>query len=364
MSELETIGQRMGERLLASGLLSSVEVELQEQEKNLILVLSPQRPHALSPQYERIMRFCINFQGNHKSYAQKKNVFIWCSAFVEEISPDKTCRVWINCKSPCGYMGFDVLSELILLGLKLSQSLSPVSHAYQLEHLMQIYRNKEDVLTFCEHFIAYVIQAGDDLPTKECEAPLHTLWLCCPKHRFLFVQRLLLGGWLHHIFWNFDSGKEYLPDREYLLAPPAGEDLKQLLSDHLRQAFTPRQWLQARFAYSTLLEEQHWERPTKQCQRKHHMSWACCPLHTALNALSYLLSQWLEYFDTLYHISDMVDEEGHAVGLFSINWMALFIHLAQLDIRDISFPRWLEEVPSVNIQQFHYRQASSRHDIS
>lgn len=362
MSELETIGQRMGERLLASELLSSVEIELQEQAKSLILVLSPQT-RELSPQYERIMRFCLNFQGNYKSLAQKKNAFVWCGAFVENISPNKTCRVWINCTSPCGYIGFDVLSELILLGLKLSQSLPPISHTYHMEHLMHIYRKKEDVLTFYERFIAYVIQANDDLPTEDCEVSLHTLWLCCPKHRFLFVQRLLLNSWLHHIFWNFDLNEEYLPaERVYLLTPPMTEELKRLLSDHLRQAFTPQQWLQARFAHSILLEEQHWERPTKDCQRKHD-GWACCPLHTALSALSYLFGRWLEHFDSLYHMSRMVDEQGQISGLSSVNGMALFIHLAQLDINGLTFPYWFKDVPSVDIKQFHSCEDRARRDI-
>jgi hypothetical protein len=223
MSEVELIGQRMSQHLLASGWLESVEIELQE--KSLVLTLFPDNALGLSPQYERIMRFCLNFLGDSMSHALTSSVFPWCAAHVGGVFPDRACPIWINCSHLCGYIGIDVLCELILLGLRLSQSLSlsPIApQDFHPEDLLQVYRTKEEVLDFYEQFITHVIQAGDDLPTKACDTSLRSLWLCCPKHRFLFLQRLMLNGWLHHIAWEWKLGQEYseLPDTEYLLEVP------------------------------------------------------------------------------------------------------------------------------------------------
>jgi hypothetical protein len=165
----------------------------------------------------------------------------------------------------------------------------------------------------------------------------------------------MLNGWLHHIAWEWKLGQEYseLPDTEYLLEVPTVEEVKQCLSDQLERTFTPQQWLQAYFACEARVEEQHWERPTGQCLRKHYVSLACCPLHTALNATFYLFRQWLEHFDTLYHMSEMADEHGHTSGLLSANGVALLIHLAKLDTNSIPFTEWFQGVPFVDIRKFH-----------
>lgn len=355
IAELEMIGQRMGERLLASRLLSTVEIELQE--KSFVLTFSPIPTLTIS---QRIMRFCMNFFGELKPPPRHHELFTWCAAFAE-FPDDRTCRVWVACDFYTGYAGFDVLSELLLLGLKLSSKLpSPVeSNGYRLEDLVQVYRTKEEVLTVYEHFVAQVIGAGDDLPTNECEPLLRTRWTCCPKHRFLFVQRLMLNDWLHHIFdvWDPDEEYEVLPEMDYLVDHPSVEEMQQSLADFLAKTFPPQEWLRARFAYAVQVEREHWDRPIKHlCQRKHHISLACCSFHTAMMAIWYLFSTWLEHYNDIYHMSEMRDEQGYPSGLSSANGIAFLIRLANLDTCDIAFTGWFKGVPSIDVSKFHLQQ--------
>jgi hypothetical protein len=310
------------------------------------------------------MRFCINFFGELKPPARSHYLFHWCAAFAEFPS-DEICKVWVDCDFYIGYGGFDTLTELMLLGLKLSRtlSLSPsnsCSSAYRLEDLMQIYRTKEEVLTYYEHFVTQVLQSGDDLPTNECDPEFSIRWTCCPKHRYMFIQRLMLNDWLHHIFdtIRFDEEEEHeaLPERDYLVDYPSTEEMKQRLSNLLVQTFSPQEWLRARFAYGVQAEHEHWELPIKDtCQRKHHGSLLCCQFHTTMNIIWFLFSAWLEHFNDIYHISSWVDEQGHVPGLSSVNGVALFIHLANIDTSGITFTNWFKDVLSVDIKKFHLR---------
>lgn len=352
----------MGERLLASRLLSTVEIELQK--KSLVLTLSPIPTLMIS---QRIMRFCMNFFGEQKPRARSHELFNWCAAFAE-FPTDHTCQVWVDCDFYIGYEGFDVLSELLILGFKLSYKLlSPSeSSAYCLEDLLQVYRTKEEVLDFYERFVAQVIQTGDDQPTNECEPSLHARWTCCPKHRFLFVQRLMLNGWLHHIFDAWNPSKEYeaLPDMDYLVDHPSVQEMQQRLSHLLKQTFSPQEWLRTRFAYAVQEEREHWERPVKHsCQRKHHISLVCCSFHAAMTAIWYLFSTWLEHYNDIYHMSSLVDEQGHPSGLFSVNGIAFLVHLAKLDTRDISFTERFKGVLSVDVSVFHLQKGNDSYNI-
>ncbi len=307
-SENSKIGQRMYATLQASGLLSSVEIELHEN--------------------------------------QRRELFIWCALFVET-----PCRIWVDCESPCGYAGFDVLSELIILGLKLSQSLVPSFYSYSPGDLLRVYRTKDEVLNFYADMASRVIKDDADLPAQECDMALRDLWLCCPKHRLLFVQRLLLVGWLHHLLENWDT-----PEREaksYLLDPPS---LQQLIAHLLEQTFTPQEYLRSRFAYEVRREQEQWDLRTHQCLRKHHTSLLCCPFHVSMTAIWYLFSAWLVHFDDIYHMSDMRDEEGYDRALSCADGVALFIHLSKLNVSDMTFPEWLRDVPTFDVSKYHCQQ--------
>ena len=353
ISEQENIGQRMSERLMASGLLSAVKVELQE--KSFVLTLSPIPTLTIS---QRIMRFCLNFFGNSKPRPCDQELFFWCAAYVE-FPNDQTCTVWVDSDFfYAGSAGFDVLTELLLLGLRLSCALpSPVQESpYSMERLVHVYRTKEEVLTFYEGFVAQVIRDGDDLPTSTCEPSLRTRWVCCPKHRYLFVQRLLIADWLHHILseYHFEGNYEALPEIDYLVDHPSIEEMQHRLSGFLAQTFSPQEWLGMRFAYTMQVEHEHWDRPIRHvCQRQHHISFACCPFHTAMTAIWYLFSAWLQHYNDIYHISDVVDEHGYSSGLSSINGIALLVYLAKLDTQNISFPEWFQSVPSIDVSKFH-----------
>ncbi len=351
-AELETIGQRIATRLMQCQLLSTIEVELREE--CLVLTLQPIATLTLSP---RIMRFCLNFLGARRHHAQQNELFIWCAVFVEDCDP-QCCRIWIDCAHPCGYQGFDVLAELLLLGLNLSRELLPSIHTGSLDDLLQVYRTREEVLTFYKRFITHVIRVSADLPTEACEPQLYARMLCCPKHRHLLLQRLLLNHWLHHLYDAWKPFQEYdaLPDMEYVSAPPTPAQMQQRLATLLDQSFAPQAWLEARFAYSVQAENERWELPTLLCQRKHHVSLACCSFHTAMMAIGYLFSAWLEHFDDLYHIRDMRGEHSGKIGLYSVTGVALFIHLAKLDISNIPFTRWFEKVPHKDVSMYRWVQ--------
>src|SRR2546429_4925560 len=128
------IGQHMAERLWASGLLSSVEVELEAES----LMLVSAQGMVLS---ERVMRFCIDFQGS-KQQEGRRNVFGWSN--IEEIS-DQRCRIRVSGLLPAE---FDMITEVILLGLRHSRFLPPSSVFYESSNLLRVYQTREDVLTF------------------------------------------------------------------------------------------------------------------------------------------------------------------------------------------------------------------------
>jgi hypothetical protein len=347
-SELETIGQRLTTRLQPCQALSSIEIEFQAE--SLVLTLQSITSVVLNP---RILRFCLNFLGSDKHCAEQTELFCWCAAFVEHCD-QHACRVWIDCHFYCGYQGFDVLAELILLGLKLSCELRPSSFTDTLSNLFQMYRRPEEVLAFYEGFVAHVISEEADLQANACDPQLYARFLCCPTHRRLLLQRLVLNHWLHHLFDNWEPGQEYheLPEMEYISAHPTLSQMQQRLSALLEQTFSAQGWLEARFAYSVQAENEHWDRPTLSCQRKHHISLACCAFHTAMITVGDLFSAWLEHFDDLYHIRGMKSEENGHFGLFSVTGIALFIRLARLDIREITFTRWFEGVPSKDVSAY------------
>jgi hypothetical protein len=354
LSILEAIELHIRKPLLASGFLSQVERELQG--TNLFLTLKPIQGFTIS---ERIICFCINFFGEHKPSAHSYELFGSCAAFVE-CPNDQTCKVWVDCDFYCGYAGFDVLSELLVLGLKLSNAFikpSSSSHSvYCLKDLVQVYRTKEEVLDFYEQFAARIIQAGDDLFTETCDPSRRARWTCCPKHQYIFLQRLMIADWLPHIFDVWDPSEEYeaLPDMDYLVDHPSVEHMQQRISHLLAQTFSPQEWLRARFAYAAQAEREHWERPVRHiCQCKHHISLACCQFHTAMTAIWYLFSAWLEHYNDLYQISSMVNEKGYTTRLFSVNGIALLIHLARLDTDGISFTSWFESIHEVDVNKFH-----------
>jgi hypothetical protein len=54
-------------------------------------------------------------------------------------------------------------------------------------------------------------------------------------------------------------------------------------------------------------------------------------------------------------MSSLVDEQGHASGLFSVNGIAFLIHLASLDMYDIVFTEWYERVRAVDVSTFHHQ---------
>src|SRR5581483_5190258 len=149
--------------------------------------------------------------------------------------------------------------------------------------LLRIYRRKEDILVAYEHLAAHVIQTDSDLYTESCEETLRDRWLCCPKHRLLMLQRILLNGWLHHTLNEWEPYQEYdaEPDQIYL-APPPQEETQSYLTDILQRTFTPREWLQTRFSRLYQGEQEGWELPTHTCQRKHHINLLCCPFHASL----------------------------------------------------------------------------------
>ena len=359
LSELETIGQRMITRMKPCQLLSSIEVE--PQKESLVLTLQPIAQLSLSP---RILRFCLNFFGNHKHCAEQTELFCWYAAFVEHCD-QHACRIWIDCHFPCGYAGFDVLAELIVLGLKLSRDPRPSSFTDALSNLFQVYRRSEEVLAFYESFVAHVIAEEADLQAAGCDPQLYARFLCCPTHRRLLLQRLVLNRWLRHLFDNWETDQEYheLPEIEYVSTHPTLSQMQQRLSAHLEQTFSAQEWLEARFAYSVQAEDEHWDWPTLSCQRKHHISLACCAFHTAMMTIGDLFSAWLEHFDDLYHIREMESEQNRKFGLFSVTGIALFIRLAHLDITHITFTHWFEKVPLKDVSTYHRQVAGSLRDL-
>ena len=353
MSELRTIGWRLANRLLNSGWIASVTIEYQEH--SLIL---GKDDFILS---ERVLRFCLNFLGE-RPLTGKSDIFAWAASFVR--FDQGICRIWVDCERPCGYMGFDVIADLIILGCRLSQALVLPCAQYRPEDLMRVYRTREEALFSYASFVSYVIEHDDDLSTQECDPTLRDFWLCCPKHRFLFVQRLLFNGWLHHICWDQDREAqestpwpEYTAEEQSLQVDRALETaLLQRLTDLLNCSFTAQTWLEARFDYAHSAEQEQWSNPTASCQWKHHTSHACCPFHTAMMALSYLFATWLTHFDSLYQMSSMVDGHGWSPGLSSGNGIALLIHLAQLDSHSIPFSKWFQGVPLIDVTSFHRRK--------
>jgi hypothetical protein len=264
------------------------------------------------------------------------------------------------------YEGFEVLSELLLLALRLSCILPSHSdkRIYQMEDLVQVFRTKEEALAYYERFVAQVIQAGDDLLTHECEPSLRIWWMCCPKHRFLFVERLIIADWLHHIFEAWTPQEEYEAGSksDYLVNPPSKEEMQQRLAALLAQTFSsPQDWLHARFVFATQAEQEHWYQPVKYvCQRKHHDSLLCCTFHTALNVIWYLFSAWLEHYNDLYQMRSMTDERGYTPGLFSPNGIALLVHLARLDTNGIPFPARFQRALEGNIGKFHRMESDGQ----
>ncbi len=355
-SELETIGQRMTTRLGPCQMLSSIEVEFQAE--SLVLTLQTISPVALNP---RILRFCLNFLGGHKQCAEQTELFIWCAAFVEQCDPH-ACRIWIDCHFFCGYQGFDVLAELILLSLKLSREMPLSPSPSNLSDLFQVYRTPEEVLAFYEGFVAHVIAEEADLQANACDPQLYARFLCCPTHRRLLLQRLVLNHWLHHLFDNWEPDQEYheLPEMEYVSAHPTLSQMQQRLATLLEQTFSAQAWLEARFAYSVQTENEHWDRPTLSCQSKHHVSFACCAFHTAMSAIGDLFSAWLEHFDDLYQIREMKSEDSGKFGLCSVTGIALLIRLAHLDISHITFTRWFEDLPSKDVSTYHQQGNAPR----
>jgi hypothetical protein len=331
------IGQHMAERLWASGLLSSVEVELEAE--SLMLVLVSAQGRVLS---ERVMRFCIDFQGS-KQQEGRRNVFGWCSSNIEEIS-DQRCCIRVSGLLPAE---FDMITEVILLGLRLSRFLPPSSVFYESSNLLRVYQTREDVLAFYEHFVAQVIQAGDDRLGHPCNVSLRDLWLCCEKHRFLFVQRLMLNDWLDFFLSASDT-----EDHNVFLHPSEGE-LKQRLAHLLARELTPQEWLKARAEYAAKSEEHGWDQRPRECKRSHYAYWACCSFHRAMMALTFLFSNWLEHFDTVYHVAEMKDQSGFAPDLMGPAGIALLVKQARLDTRTIPQTEWFEAVCAVNTDEFH-----------
>ena len=353
MSESEIIGQRIGERLLASGLLSSVEI--MPEDTSLTLTLVPVSTLVLS---DRVLRFCLNFLGERKQPIWRSHSSL-CPWYVE-VLPGNTCTITIQSIDHCiGYAQFDALANVTILGLQLSRTLPVVSMSYSPADLMRVYGSVEEVMALYQRFVAQVILAGDDLPTQECKPSLRDGWLCCPKHRLLFVQRLVLNDWLCHLLWEWEPTERALPDIEYLSQAPSAEDLKLYLEVTLARSFTPGQYLTGRFDYLVMTEKSLWGRPTRQCQRRHHVSFKCCPLHLAMAALWALYNAWLEHFDDLYGISLMKDEKGYAPGLFSVAGVALFIHLAGLDTSEITLSEGFRTLLSCDISRYHRQESGS-----
>lgn len=73
-----------------------------------------------------------------------------------------------------------------------------------------------------------------------------------------------------------------------------------------------------------------------------------------------LYDTWLEHFDDLYHMIEMMDRWGQAPGLFTIAGVALLIHPAHLDTSGISFTEWFEGVPTFDVSAYHHQEADGR----
>jgi hypothetical protein len=83
MSLSQTIGQRLAERLWKSGWLRRIEVSPQAQ--SLVRHLWPRDDIRLS---ERLLRFVLNFLGEHKRCAKPNDILVWNAAFVEAVRPE------------------------------------------------------------------------------------------------------------------------------------------------------------------------------------------------------------------------------------------------------------------------------------
>lgn len=358
-TEQAMIGQRMRERLLASGWLCAVEMELQEE--SFILTLTPR--HTMSECLLRLLRFCVNIFGEVRPPTCRHGLFGACAAFAS-CADDQRCQVWVACD--CSFTGFNVITELVLLAFKISHVPPALCEhrVYALENLVQVYRTKDDVLAWYEGMVAQIIADGDDLPTEGCEPSLRTCWACCPKHRYLFVQRLLVAHWLYHLLaaWELDEEYAVFPGIDYLVDYPQQEEMQQRLSRLLARTLTPQEWLQEYVAYVAQSEREHWERPIKDvCQRKHHISLSCCPFHGAMNAIEYFFSAWLVHFGDCYHLRFYVDEQGYAPPLLGGIGIALLMHLAKLSTEGMSLPTWFEQLSRIDLSTFHMKEEHDSH---
>jgi hypothetical protein len=234
-------------------------------------------------------------------------------------------------------------------------------YSYDLDDLLRVHHSRDELLAEYERFVSGVLANHDDQATPLCDPALRDMWLCCPKHRYLFARRLMLSARLCELHDPLQSSKEFkteyteYSETYFFLEAPTHEEMKQYVSSLLAQSLTPRSWFEEYFAHYDHLDREHWERATRHCSRLDHISFQCCTFHQSLNVIGRFFETWLVCFDSLYHMS-YVSTQDYLFGLRSLYGLALFAHKAHVDLRTMTIPPRYEHMLDVYVSDDHWSE--------